>query len=379
MFINFWYWAAKSDELGETPLQRRMLGQDFVLFRDSQGAAHCLSDVCVHRGGSLSHGKRKGDCVECPYHGWQFNGDGVCTRIPSMGPDAKIPARAKVDSYPTIERYGLVFAFLGDLPEAERPPIMDIPEFGREGWRETYQVFEWDFDYKRSIENGIDSAHNEFVHTTHIAQNLADEHYIVPDIDLLDTEWGTGFYSRMPAQPLTEERMRKESGRDKEAEITVGTGHHGPSCLWTYIRPSETMKIHQYLLETPVDTGRTRLVLINMRNFMPTEEMDEPVNERNRFVALQDRDVLLGVRPKITPRTNTREVFVPADKPIARYREFVKEWEGRGWRIDTDEVECNEGKVAYAIPSPARRESKGWVLDAVPLLPAAQVRAQAAE
>ncbi len=379
MFINFWYWAAKSDELGETLLHRRMLGQDFVLFRDSRGAAHCLSDVCVHRGGSLVHGKRKGDCVECPYHGWQFNGDGVCTRIPSMGPDAKIPARAKVDSYPVVERYGLVFAFLGDLPEAERPPIMDIPEFGKEGWRETYQVFEWDFDYKRSIENGIDSAHNEFVHTTHIAQNLADEHYIVPDIDLLDTEWGTGFYSRMPAQPLTEERMRKESGREKEAEITVGTGHHGPSCLWTYIHPSETMKIHQYLLETPVDAGRTRLVLVNLRDFMPTEEMDEPVNERNKFVALQDRDVLLGVRPKITPRTNTREIFVPADKPIARYREFVKEWESRGWRIDVDEVERNDDKAAYAIPSPARRESKGWVLDAVPLLPASQVRAQAAE
>ncbi len=379
MFINFWYWAAKSDELGETLLHRRMLGQDFVLFRDSRGAAHCLSDVCVHRGGSLAHGKRKGDCVECPYHGWQFNGDGVCTRIPSMGPDAKIPARAKVDSYPVVERYGLVFAFLGDLPEAERPPIMDIPEFGKEGWRETYQVFEWDFDYKRSIENGIDSAHNEFVHTTHIAQNLADEHYIVPDIDLLDTEWGTGFYSRMPAQPLTEERMRKESGREKEAEITVGTGHHGPSCLWTYIHPSETMKIHQYLLETPVDAGRTRLVLVNLRDFMPTEEMDEPVNERNKFVALQDRDVLLGVRPKITPRTNTREIFVPADKPIARYREFVKEWESRGWRIDVDKVERNDDKAAYAIPSPARRESKGWVLDAVPLLPASQVRAQAAE
>ncbi len=379
MFINFWYWAAKSDELTEAPLQRRMLGQDFVLFRDSEGTAHCLSDVCVHRGGSLSHGKFKGDCVECPYHGWQFNGEGACTHIPSMGPDAKIPSRAKINAYPTVERYGLVFTFLGDLPDAERPPIIELPEFGQEGWRDTYQVFEWDFDYKRSIENGIDSAHNEFVHTTHIAENLADEHYIVPAIDLLDTAWGTGFYSRMPAQPLTEERMRKESGRDGEAVITVGTGHHGPSCLWTYIHPSETMKIHQYLLETPIDAGRTRLVLLNLRDFMPTPEMDEPVNERNKFVALEDREILLRVRPKITPRTNTKETFVPSDKPIARYREFVKEWEGRGWRIDVDEVEHNEGKVAYAIPSPARRQSKGWALDPIPLLPTAQPQAKAAE
>ena len=109
-------------------------GRIFVLFRDSQGQAHCLSNVCVHRGASLADGKVKGDCVECPYHGWQFNGEGACTRIPSLGSNAAIPSRAKVDSYPVQEKFGLIFAFLGDLPEDERPPIMDIPEFGEDGW-----------------------------------------------------------------------------------------------------------------------------------------------------------------------------------------------------------------------------------------------------
>ena len=117
MFINFWYVAGRADEISDQPLKRRMLGQDFVLFRDRQGKAHCLSNTCVHRGGSLAGGKVKGDCVQCPYHGWEFNGDGVCQRIPSLGSQAGIPARARVDAYPTEERYGLVFAFLGDLPE----------------------------------------------------------------------------------------------------------------------------------------------------------------------------------------------------------------------------------------------------------------------
>ena len=81
------------------------------------------------------------------------------------------PDRTRIDAYPTVERYGLVFAFLGDLPEAQRPPIMPIPEYGpdgpREGWAATIQYFEWDIDYQRSIENGIDPAHNEYVHDTH--------------------------------------------------------------------------------------------------------------------------------------------------------------------------------------------------------------------
>jgi phenylpropionate dioxygenase-like ring-hydroxylating dioxygenase large terminal subunit len=95
MFINFWYAAAQGQELSDKPLKRRLLGQDFVLFRDTKGVAHCLSNTCTHRGGSLGDGKVKGDCVQCPYHGWQFDGDGRCTKIPSLGPNAKIPARTR--------------------------------------------------------------------------------------------------------------------------------------------------------------------------------------------------------------------------------------------------------------------------------------------
>ena len=62
---------------------------------------------------------------------------------------------------------------------------------------------------------------------------------------------------------------------------------------------------------------------------------------------------------------------MPADRAIIRYREFLDEWQARGWRIDVDEIESNQKRVAYAIPSPARRKHpKGWVLESVPLMPA---------
>ena len=84
MFTNVWYVAARSEDLEDGPLKVTMLGCDFVLFRDQQGKAACLSNVCPHRGASLADGKPQEDgTLACPYHGWQFNGSGKCTLIPS--------------------------------------------------------------------------------------------------------------------------------------------------------------------------------------------------------------------------------------------------------------------------------------------------------
>ena len=115
-----------------------------------------------------------------------------------------------------------------------------------------------------------------------------------------------------------------------------------------------------------------------MRNCMLEPEQDNFMNERNWYVAKQDVDVISNLHPTITPDTNTKELLVPADKSLVMYRDKLREWTNRGWRIDVDEVERNASKVAYAIPSPARRVSKGWVLDAIPLVtPEAEKRLKA--
>jgi phenylpropionate dioxygenase-like ring-hydroxylating dioxygenase large terminal subunit len=366
MFINFWYAAEESHQLVAAPLHRRMLGQDFVLFRDSQGVAHCLSNVCAHRGGSLAHGKLKGDCIECPYHGWQFDGAGQCTKVPSLDADTNIPNRAKVDAYPTVEKYGLVFVFLGDLPEQERPPILTIPEWNQADWRAITDVFEWEINYQRSIENGIDTAHNEFTHTTHIGTS-AGENYI-PEFDMQNTEWGVELNFTAPGKASAEEGiMREASGKTEDGPTGMRTAQHGVSSMLAYIHPTPEFKIHGYMFETPVDEKNTRLFMIALRNFMLEPEHDAATRKMNKFVAMEDRDVLQRVRPIKTPASPQREILVPSDAPLARYRELLKEWEARGWRIDMDEVRRNQDGIAYAIPSPARRSEKGWVIDAVPL------------
>jgi phenylpropionate dioxygenase-like ring-hydroxylating dioxygenase large terminal subunit len=373
MFINFWYAAELSENVTDKPVAVRMLGQDFVLFRDSNGKAHCLSNICAHRGAALADGLVKNDCVQCPYHGWLFDGAGECRRIPSLGVDAKIPPRARVDAYPTDERYGLIFAFLGDLPEAERPPIMECKEYGQDGWRSTTIVFDWEIDYKRSLENALDPAHNEFVHTTHIDKE-EDNPFQVPDLDLINHDWGTGFHIEMPAPPMFEEKMADTADRHESSIFHIYAGYHGISSFWTFIEPTPKFLRRQHFYETPVDVGKTRIFTIDMRNAMLDPGDDQRMIKMDTMVANEDGRVLWGIRPVLAPATNIHENLVPADKHVAHYREKIKEYEALGWRIDAETVERNRLNTAYAIPCPARRDKKNWTLQAIPLVPGKKTR-----
>ncbi len=367
MYINFWYPIGTSEDItADTPFRTDIYGLKYVAFRDEDGKAHVLSDTCVHRGASLGKGKIKNGNVECPYHGWQFGGSGACTLIPSLGSDAKIPNRAKVDSYPTQERYGIVFAFLGDLPEKERPTLYDIPEDGDNAWRGSeVMILDVDYHYERSMENGLDPAHNEFVHTAQGSPSIFGQTF-----DVIDDPWGSHFMVNFKNQDDDATEFSKELSVDLKA----GSGHHGPNVLITWIQFSEEAKIHQYFFEAPVDDGKTRIFFINYRSFMTEPEHDEAVKAQNMRVAQEDINILLELDPVQTPETNTKEILVPSDKPVVRFREWNKEWEQNGWRVDVPALKANLGKVAMAIPCPGRRESKSWVLDAVPLVQKDQVQ-----
>tara|TARA_E500000331_G_scaffold113636_1_gene110662 strand:+ start:2370 stop:3485 length:1116 start_codon:yes stop_codon:yes gene_type:complete len=370
VYINFWYPVILGEELKDEPVKVRMLGQNFVVFRDSEGNPNTLHDICIHRGASLSEGLIKKDCIQCPYHGWQFDGKGECKKIPSLGKDAEIPKRAKIDAYPTEEKYGIVFAFLGELPKSQRPPIMPIEELDdEEGWRPNYLTYEAKINYERSIENGLDAAHNEFVHPTH-GHEGEDDDYKVNELKFEDSrfgvakKWGFGFW-----HPFKSPGSKKEGPQIKEAseERWAGSGIVGPNQMWTYIVFNEKSEFRQYMFECPVEENHVRIFLVNMRKMMLDPAMDKPIADRCMVVAQQDIDVLEKVEPSFTPVSNTKEFLVPADEPCIRYRKLLSGWEKKGWKIDSDAVSEASGKIAYAIPSPLRKKQKGWVIDKIPL------------
>jgi len=105
---------------------------------------------------------------------------------------------------------------------------------------------------------------------------------------------------------------------------------------------------------------------VNMRRFMLEPEMDEKIVAINMEIAQEDINVLVNLNPVRTPETTTKELLVPSDRPVVRYREFLDDWEKRGWRIDMQRLAELRGDAALAIPSPARRTEKNWILDEIP-------------
>jgi phenylpropionate dioxygenase-like ring-hydroxylating dioxygenase large terminal subunit len=370
MFINFWYCAAVSRDLKETPRRVRMLGQDFVLFRDASKKVHCLHDVCVHRGASLAGGLVKDDCIQCPYHGWLYDGDGACLHMPTLvGTDGRIPKRARVDSYPTEEKYGLIFVFLGDLPEAERPPMLEVNEWELEGWDHTIQQWELDYPYLRAVENAMDVFHNDLVHPEFM---IPDEHQGTREVLLLDfteTDWSTTFKTRLPGNELDGQTGMTTIQGNQTSE--VATGHISVSNYFSFIQISKHDRLCLYFYATPLSRSRTCITLLTTRNFMPGKDQDKTMMQGNEHILMQDVRVVSNLQPGPAPDTNVTELLLPEDRGVIGYRQRAKEWTERGWRIDSDTLGADSSNRVYAIPGPARRTNGTWVTAPVPLIPAA--------
>ncbi|MFQ5635156.1 MAG: Rieske 2Fe-2S domain-containing protein [Gammaproteobacteria bacterium] len=365
MYINFWYPICTTEDLtGDAPLRAELLGVRLVAFRDGEGNAHVMCDTCIHRGASLSKGRTVDGCIECPYHGWRYDGAGKCVSIPTQN-GKKPPARAKVDSYPVCERYGIVFAFLGDLGEAERPPLPVVEEDGRDGWDVSGpMVFEIDAYFERSVENGMDPIHNEFVHPAQGAPAVEEDRFSVET-----GSWGSRFEVAFGAYAQPESRQKvAETDDSGTVGLRAGSWHIGPNTLVTGIHLPGDNSFIQYFFEAPVAMDRTRIYFVNARNNNLGTDKDDWINSTFMNIAGEDRAVIEELWPVGTPDTLTKELLTPGDAAVVQYRDFLKTWDSRGWRIDWPAMKQKEHSVAYAIPSPGRRESGNWILDTIPLV-----------
>ncbi len=379
MFINFWYAAEWSRTVTTRPVAVKMLGQSFVLYRDAQGAAHCLVGGCIHRGGALGDGQVLGNDLECPYHGWRFATDGRCTRIPALGVSARIPGRARLDSYPVQERYGIIFVFLGDLPEGERPPLLEVPHWGDDRYRFTFRSATIRGNFVRALENAVDVSHTEFVHS-HLMGYRGGERpegeYRAPSYTIATTDWGASIHCRFPPAPGWGPVWNRILGFDRiftGMEVTIR--YHGPNSVATSIYLSKKLDLHlpQFSWDTPIDEYSYRYFLVGGRNFFRTRLFDRYDRKRNEKINEQDRAIIEKIEPILPPASRTDEFLVEPDNIVGRFHASLAQWEGEGWRIDTRRLAAyRPGEKFLAIPSPQRRTAgSAWVHDAVPLLPAA--------
>jgi len=191
---RYWLPAVLTSELAENdgkPVRVRLMGEDLVAFRDSNGKVGLLEEQCPHRGASLALAVNEECGLRCLYHGWKFNADGECTDVPTEPESSTLKSRIRAIAYPTREAGGVVWAYMG--PTESMPAFPEFEWLKMDGKHAVpFKVME-DCNYAQAVEGTIDSAHAGVLHRV-VAWNepgkFAHERDLNPTLEIEYTPYG---------------------------------------------------------------------------------------------------------------------------------------------------------------------------------------------
>jgi len=214
---RFWLPICTSAQLPEPdgdPLRLRLLGESFVVFRDTDGRVGILDEFCMHRGVSLALGRVEKCGIRCLYHGWQFAVDGTIMDTPNHR-NPKFRERLKAPAFPVLEAGGLVWTYLGDPKRQPPPPRYDFMT-GPDNHRAVIRL-NTAANYLQLYEGGTDSSHVGILHSnsanpswmldefTHVedednpgALAVSDN---APALDIEDTAFGYHYVAKRQGPP----------------------------------------------------------------------------------------------------------------------------------------------------------------------------------
>ena len=185
-----WMPACMSEEVAEPdgkPLKVRLLGEDLVVFRDSDGKLGVLDEYCPHRRASLALGRNEECGLRCLYHGWKFDVEGNCVEMASEPPETGFASKVKHKAYPAREAGGFVWTFMGppaEMPAFEQPAFAPTPEA-----RVSILKIKVKANWAQITEGQIDSAHSSTLHSSDMvparvdAAKATDVNWLRPSTD----------------------------------------------------------------------------------------------------------------------------------------------------------------------------------------------------
>jgi phthalate 4,5-dioxygenase oxygenase subunit len=233
---RFWIPALLSEEIPEPdcpPVQVRILGEELVAFRDSQGRVGLLEEHCAHRGTSLFYGRNEQCGLRCIYHGWKYDVDGNVLETPAEPPESVIRHKVKQVAYPTHEVAGIIFAYLGP---AEKKPVFPAYSWTKLPASHTYvtKCFQ-ECNYLQGLEGECDSSHLSFLHREF---SLEGEQQLyaydsAPAYEIEETDFGLRLIA-----------MRQAAGGQQYVRVSSFTP---PVSCWI---PARNKEIHTYI---PID------------------------------------------------------------------------------------------------------------------------------
>ena len=312
MFLkNAWYIAGWDYEIGRGLTRRIILNEAVVLYRKEDGIAVALEDACPHRKLPLSMGVLIGDTVQCGYHGLRFNCSGACVEVP--GTD-RIPPKAVVRNYPIIERWGLVWIWMGDPEQANESKLIDIPHYDDSAWGiNRGAAMDINCDYRYMTDNLVDPSHVTYVHKTSLGNEDCDGVPVETTVDgntVIASRWIKGCSLAPFFQPYV--KFEGKADRLQHYEVRLPSS----AVIKDIISPantgapegklhSDTFLLDSYNFLTPVTEESCRYYWFQVRNFdADCEETTESLNQA--FCGAFNEDIVVmeavqqGMQHKVT-------------------------------------------------------------------------------
>jgi len=210
MFREYWLPALLTEELpnpDSDPVRVLMLGEQLIAFRDTNGKVGLLQNNCPHRGASLFFGRNEESGLRCVYHGWKFDTAGNCIDMPNEPAESDFKQKVKATAYPTQERGGIIWAYLG--PRKTPPQLPDLEGNmlpGAQAW-----AYQQNANWFQILEGHIDTAHVSFLHyggiqPEDVPQGSFSEYQLRQrhaHFEVIDTEGGASYAARRPAHDGT--------------------------------------------------------------------------------------------------------------------------------------------------------------------------------
>ena len=317
MIFNQWYVIAESKEIGaKKPIKMTRLNQVLTLWRDLDGKVCCISDRCCHRGVSLSCGCLVDGQVQCPFHGFLFNGEGAVTLIPANGKNAKVPDSMHVKSYSIYENHDLIWMWWGDEDKKTEKPFFfeELSDYSYGSFKD-----EWNVHYSRAIENQLDVVHLPFVHASTIGRGnatLVNGPVVVMEGDLM-TFYVNNIVDDGKTSPLKPTEI-------KDYEQLFHLQFHFPNVWQNFI--SDKFRI--FVAFVPVDEENTVVYVRNYQKLVTLPVLKQLINYlgslSNKLILNQDKRVVLTQLPKKS-ELKMDERLIMGDKPIVEYRKRREE------------------------------------------------------
>jgi phthalate 4,5-dioxygenase oxygenase subunit len=166
---RYWQPALLTSELPENdgaPVRVRLLGEDLIAFRDTNGDIGLVDAFCPHRRAPMFFGRNEECGLRCVYHGWKFDKSGACVDMPSEPQDSLFKAKVSIAAYPTWEGGGMIWAYLGPAEKQPKPPDYELVR-APETHRYTSKTIE-DCNWLQALEGGLDTSHSSFAHNLDI-------------------------------------------------------------------------------------------------------------------------------------------------------------------------------------------------------------------